>query len=45
LEEGGGGGSAMMCDAHRAVGLVRVVVEAMSIPVTVKMRLGWMRRT
>ena len=37
----GGGGSAMMCDAHRAVGLVRVVVEAVSIPVTVKMRLGW----
>jgi nifR3 family TIM-barrel protein len=37
----GGGGSAMMCDAHRAVGLVRVVVEAVGIPVTVKMRLGW----
>lgn len=37
----GGGGSAMMCDAHRAVGLVRVVVEAVNIPVTVKMRLGW----
>jgi tRNA-dihydrouridine synthase B len=37
----GGGGSAMMCDADRAVGLVRVVVEAVSIPVTVKMRLGW----
>jgi nifR3 family TIM-barrel protein len=37
----GGGGSAMMCDAHRAVGLVRAVVEAVSIPVTVKMRLGW----
>ena len=36
-----GGGSAIMCDAHRAVGLVRVVVEAVSIPVTVKMRLGW----
>src|SRR6266581_7977252 len=33
----GGGGSAMMCDAHRAVGLVRVVVEAVSVPVTVKM--------
>jgi tRNA-dihydrouridine synthase B len=37
----GGGGSAMMCDADRAVGLVRVVAEAVSIPVTVKMRLGW----
>jgi nifR3 family TIM-barrel protein len=37
----GGGGSAMMCDAVSTVGLVRRVVEAVCIPVTVKMRLGW----
>ncbi len=37
----GGGGSALMCDAHGTVNLVRAVVEAVSIPVTVKMRLGW----
>jgi nifR3 family TIM-barrel protein len=38
----GGGGSAMMCDTTgRTVDLVRTVVEAVSIPVTVKMRLGW----
>jgi nifR3 family TIM-barrel protein len=37
----GGGGSAMMCDAGKTIDLVRTVVEAVSIPVTVKMRLGW----
>src|SRR5437667_11834073 len=37
----GGGGSAMMCDAVNTVELVRRVVEAVTIPVTVKMRLGW----
>jgi nifR3 family TIM-barrel protein len=37
----GGGGSAMMCDATRSIELVRAVVEAVNIPVTVKMRLGW----
>jgi nifR3 family TIM-barrel protein len=37
----GGGGSALMCNAGSAVGLVRCVVEAVRIPVTVKMRLGW----
>jgi nifR3 family TIM-barrel protein len=37
----GGGGSAMMCDAGRTIGLVRTVVEAVRLPVTVKMRLGW----
>ena len=37
-----GGGSAMMCDTTGAtVDLVRKVVEAVSLPVTVKMRLGW----
>src|SRR5262249_11897482 len=37
----GGGGSALLCDARNTVGLVRKVVEAVRIPVTVKMRLGW----
>jgi nifR3 family TIM-barrel protein len=37
----GGGGSAMMCDAAKTVALVRTVVEAVRIPVSVKMRLGW----
>jgi nifR3 family TIM-barrel protein len=37
-----GGGSAMMCDTSGAtVRLVKQVVDAVSIPVTVKMRLGW----
>jgi nifR3 family TIM-barrel protein len=37
----GGGGSAMMCETNRTVDLVRTVVEAVRIPVSVKMRLGW----
>jgi nifR3 family TIM-barrel protein len=37
----GGGGSAMLCDPAKTVGLVRTIVEAVRIPVTVKMRLGW----
>lgn len=37
----GGGGSAMLCQISSAVGLVRAVVEAVAVPVTVKMRLGW----
>jgi len=37
----GGGGSAMMCDARKTIELVRTVVEAVRLPVTVKMRLGW----
>src|SRR5437016_1910519 len=36
-----GGGSAMMCDAANTVALVKRVVDAVKIPVTVKMRLGW----
>ena len=36
-----GSGSAMMCNANATVELVRGVVEAVRIPVTVKMRLGW----
>jgi nifR3 family TIM-barrel protein len=37
----GGGGSALMCDRASTVELVRTVVEAVRVPVTVKMRLGW----
>ncbi|MFQ3592395.1 MAG: tRNA dihydrouridine synthase DusB [Gemmataceae bacterium] len=38
----GGGGSAMMCDSSGAtIAVVRSVVEAVRLPVTVKMRLGW----
>ncbi len=37
----GGGGSALMCDSGRTVDMVRAIVEAVTIPVTVKMRLGW----
>jgi nifR3 family TIM-barrel protein len=37
----GGGGSALMCNPADTVALVRAVVEAVKIPVTVKMRLGW----
>lgn len=36
-----GSGSAMMCSTTQTVELVRGVVEAVRIPVTVKMRLGW----
>jgi tRNA-dihydrouridine synthase B len=37
-----GGGSSLMCDtAGGTVDLVRKVVEAVPVPVTVKMRLGW----
>lgn len=37
----GGGGSAMLCQPSEAAELVRQVVRAVRIPVTVKMRLGW----
>jgi nifR3 family TIM-barrel protein len=37
----GGGGSALMCDVDATARLVRTVVEAVRLPVTVKMRLGW----
>lgn len=36
-----GGGSALMCQADRATDLVAAVVNAVKVPVTVKMRLGW----
>jgi nifR3 family TIM-barrel protein len=37
----GGAGSAMMCRTSQTIQLVASVVEAVRIPVTVKMRLGW----
>ena len=37
----GGAGSAMMCQQEETVQLVRQIVTSVSIPVTVKMRLGW----
>ena len=37
----GGAGSAMMKQTCATVELVRAVVEAVPVPVTVKMRLGW----
>jgi tRNA-dihydrouridine synthase B len=36
-----GGGSAMMTELDRTAKLVRGMVEAVKIPVTAKMRLGW----
>jgi nifR3 family TIM-barrel protein len=40
---GQGGGARLMCDTAGACGLVGEVVQAVKIPVTVKMRLGWDR--
>lgn len=37
----GGGGSALLCDAVNTVKLVSTIVDGVTIPVTVKMRLGW----
>jgi tRNA-dihydrouridine synthase B len=42
---GQGGGARLLCDADHASRLVEQVVNAVSIPVTVKMRLGWDRDT
>ena len=36
-----GGGSAMMANQGKTVELVKAMVDAVRIPVTVKMRLGW----
>lgn len=36
-----GGGSALMCNVVSATSLVAAVVDSVSVPVTVKMRLGW----
>ncbi len=38
---GGYAGSALMRDLDHALGLIRATVSAVSIPVTLKMRLGW----
>ncbi len=36
-----GAGASMMCQPNQTMTLVQTVVEAVRIPVTVKMRLGW----
>ena len=36
-----GAGASLMCQVDRTIDLARTVVEAVKIPVTVKMRLGW----
>ena len=36
-----GGGSAMMTEMHKTAALVQGMVQALRIPVTAKMRLGW----
>ena len=38
---GNGGGSALLKDLQLAESIIRAVVQAVEIPVTVKMRLGW----
>jgi tRNA-dihydrouridine synthase B len=38
---GVGGGSAMMVELDRTAALVRGMIEAVGIPITCKMRLGW----
>jgi nifR3 family TIM-barrel protein len=40
-----GGGARLMCDTENARHVVASVVEAVSVPVTVKMRLGWDRES
>lgn len=41
----GGGGAKLLCDAGTAAEMVARVVDAVDIPVTVKMRLGWDRES
>jgi len=36
-----GGGSALMADHTKAAGMVKAMIDAVKIPVTCKMRLGW----
>lgn len=38
---GGGAGASLMCQTDATLRMVRGVVEASRVPVTVKMRLGW----
>jgi tRNA-dihydrouridine synthase B len=40
---GNGGGARLMCDTDHACETVAAVVNAVNLPVTVKMRLGWDR--
>lgn len=40
---GSGGGARIMCSPEKACQMVADVVDAVSLPVTVKMRLGWDR--
>ena len=40
---GNGGGARLMCDTNNACDTVSAVVNAVKLPVTVKMRLGWDR--
>ncbi|MEM9140618.1 MAG: tRNA dihydrouridine synthase DusB [Pseudomonadota bacterium] len=37
----GASGSALMRDPDHAIGLIKAVIGAVSVPVTLKMRLGW----
>ncbi len=38
---GAGGGARLMCDTSGATDMVGRVIDAVNLPVTVKMRLGW----
>jgi tRNA-dihydrouridine synthase len=40
-----GGGARMMCDAAEAAQVVEAVVDAVDLPISVKMRLGWDRES
>ena len=37
----GGAGASMMCRVDSTIELMRIIVESVRLPVTVKMRLGW----
>lgn len=38
---GSGGGARLMCNVDSAVNIAKSVIDAVDVPVTVKMRLGW----